>query len=223
MRKQFAGLIALLIVLVLGPSVSLAQNQVHNGESPYVYKATDQPAVCGRRRGARLGELGIKIIDGLRGRIETCTDDKAKLGFRPDQDTTIEHLVSLRRPRLIFLRFGRVRPVEFTIYSLQVTLEAYRLQMDGDYHLILRGESGQTMIAEIRDPESVARSSRFRNEIAEARKDFADIFHPTRRWQTSDTPIKITGIGFWDFPHFQRGAARNSIEIHPVLAIKTAL
>jgi hypothetical protein len=105
---------------------------------------------------------------------------------------------------------------------VQGALEAYRSQLDGDYHLILRGESGQKMIAEIPDPKSVAPSSPFRNEIAQARGDFATIFHPTRRWQTSDMSIKITGVGFWDFPHLQRGTARNTIEIHPVLAVEVA-
>jgi hypothetical protein len=32
-------------------------------------------------------------------------------------------------------------------------------------------------------------------------------------------PITITGVGFFDFPHTQTGAAPNQIELHPVLKV----
>ncbi len=35
----------------------------------------------------------------------------------------------------------------------------------------------------------------------------------------SQTTATITGVGFFDFNHGQRGVARNAIELHPVTAI----
>jgi hypothetical protein len=35
-------------------------------------------------------------------------------------------------------------------------------------------------------------------------------------------PVTITGVGFWDFDHGQRGVAPNAIELHPVLKITGA-
>ena len=38
-------------------------------------------------------------------------------------------------------------------------------------------------------------------------------------FQTADVPVQITGVGMFDFPHGQHGAAPNVIELHPVLKI----
>ena len=32
--------------------------------------------------------------------------------------------------------------------------------------------------------------------------------------------VRVTGVGFFDFAHGQRGAAPNEIELHPVLEIE---
>lgn len=36
-------------------------------------------------------------------------------------------------------------------------------------------------------------------------------------------PIAVTGPAFFDFEHGQSGAARNNVEIHPVLALSGPL
>ena len=38
--------------------------------------------------------------------------------------------------------------------------------------------------------------------------------------QEVSEPVVITGIKFFDFPHFQIGRAKNVIEIHPIMGIE---
>ena len=47
-------------------------------------------------------------------------------------------------------------------------------------------------------------------------------FHPTWSFQNRGEPLQVTvtGVGFFDFYHGQHGAARNPIELHPVLDIE---
>jgi hypothetical protein len=46
----------------------------------------------------------------------------------------------------------RALPVEIVIWRLKVTITALKLEADGDYHLVLQGASGETMIGEIPTP-----------------------------------------------------------------------
>ncbi len=39
------------------------------------------------------------------------------------------------------------------------------------------------------------------------------------QFQTANIPVRVTGVGFFDFHHGQRGVAPNAIELHPVLDI----
>ena len=34
--------------------------------------------------------------------------------------------------------------------------------------------------------------------------------------------VRVTGVGFYDMNHFQRGRSRSCIELHPVLSIEVA-
>lgn len=73
---------------------------------------------------------------------------------------TVEELVTARRPadmpdpatRYDAYQAKRAPPAETTIWRLDVTLIAMKLESDGDYHLVLQGASGQTMIGEIPTP-----------------------------------------------------------------------
>jgi hypothetical protein len=39
-------------------------------------------------------------------------------------------------------------------------------------------------------------------------------------WQPLGAVVRISGVGFWDFPHGQTGAARSYAELHPVTALR---
>jgi hypothetical protein len=38
-------------------------------------------------------------------------------------------------------------------------------------------------------------------------------------FQDVAVPVTVTGLGFFDFAHGQRGVAPNAIELHPVIGI----
>jgi hypothetical protein len=114
----------------------------------------------------------------------------------------------------------RVRPVETTVYVVSATLVQFKREPDGDYHLVLEGDDGSTMIAEIPNPRCVGRSCPFRDRIIDARRAFDARFQVTTSWQHPNVPVVVTGIGFFDLPHGQIRPAPNYIELHPVLGIE---
>jgi len=73
---------------------------------------------------------------------------------------TVEELIGAPRPadmpdpNLLYNAYQakRANPIETTIWRLDVTITAMKLEADGDYHLVLQGASGETMIGEIPTP-----------------------------------------------------------------------
>src|SRR5712692_8678211 len=85
-----------------------------------------------------------------------------KTGQDPDRarvsgtvQTTVEDLISLPRPHDMLpasqdfpqYQQKRAAPDELTIYTLDATITALKSELDGDYHLVLQGASGRTMVA----------------------------------------------------------------------------
>ena len=101
-----------------------------------------------------------------------------------------------------------------------MTLTQYKVETDMDYHLVLRDDAGKTMIAEIPIPSCVGTSSPFHDYIVNARAQFDARFTVTASWHYTNTPVIITGVGFFDVPHGQTGAAPTNIELHPVLDVQ---
>jgi len=109
----------------------------------------------------------------------------------------------------------RLKPVETTTYALTATLVEYRLDEDGNHHLVLSDETGRTVIARIPAPACV-NGSRFAAEIAGARQVFEARFHADAVLRQTATAVEIRGIGFFEYFGDQRGMAPNAIELHPV-------
>ena len=73
---------------------------------------------------------------------------------------TVEELISAPRPQDMANVFQlvpayqshRANPVETTIWQIEVTITAMKSETDGDYHLVLQGASGETMIGEVPTP-----------------------------------------------------------------------
>jgi len=75
------------------------------------------------------------------------------------------------------------------------------------------------MIAEILCPCCVGASGAFTSLIGAARSRFDSFFTPTDKFQPANISVRVAGVGMFDFPHGQIGAAPNYIELHPVLEI----
>src|SRR5690348_7582280 len=97
--------------------------------------------------------------------------DAAAVDLAKTVPTTIEALDALAAP-VTRPDDGRVGDTERTVFRLEATLYAYKLETDGDYHLALRGPGGQTLIAEIPDPDCVGAASPFLAGIRKARAEF---------------------------------------------------
>ncbi len=152
--------------------------------------------------------------------VKTGTDaDVGLVNLQSPTQTTIASLDSLPAPTNLPSN-NRIQPTETTVFQLQATLTEYKLEADSDYHLILSDGSGHTMISEMASPSCVGSSSRLLTGIQNARSEFDARYTPTSSYQTTNVPVTITGIGFFDFFHSQTGVAPNAIELHPVLDIQ---
>jgi hypothetical protein len=159
----------------------------------------------------------------------TCGVDRwsVKTGTDPDAGlvdtsaatlTTIAYLDGLAVPYTP--SNGRAQPTETTMFQLQATLVQYALEADSDYHLVLRDDSGNTMITEIPDPACVDASSPFAAMVKRARAQFDAQYTPAGGFRQANVPVTITGVGFFDTAHGQTGVAPNAVELHPVLDIR---
>jgi Lamin Tail Domain len=150
--------------------------------------------------------------------IKTGTDvDAFLVDLNVVLPTTIAEMRNWTAPSPIPLT-TRVAPQERTVYAVSGTLTDYRLEDDSDYHLVIRDEAGNTIITEIPCPCCVAASPFLTKEI-EARRIFDARFTATGSFQTTNVPVVIRGVGFFDIIHGQRGVAPNGVELHPVLEL----
>jgi hypothetical protein len=93
--------------------------------------------------------------------------------------STVEEMITIPRPSDMAIpteefpafQARRATPVETTIWRLDVMIIALKQEADGDYHLVLQGASGETMIGEIPTPRPpfVATSSPWLANIKAAR------------------------------------------------------
>jgi hypothetical protein len=149
--------------------------------------------------------------------------------------TTIATLCALAVPAVL-PPDGRSQGTEETVWELSATLTGYKHESDGDYHLVIADDQGNTMIAEIPDPAALAPGSFFAAQITAARQAFDEQFglHEAAPAAAAEftsaavapaltrvaESVTLQGLGFFDFAHGQDGVAPNAIELHPVISIE---
>jgi PKD repeat protein len=163
---------------------------------------------------ASSGNCGVE-----RWSVKTGTDaDAGLVNLSSPQTNDIVTLRSWPAPSTIPLN-NRVSPYETTMWVLNATLVEYKLENDSDYHLVIKDDSGNTMIAEIPDPACVGSGSPFGADIQSARAQFDAKYSATTSFHTANIPVQLTGVAMFDFLHGQTGVAPNGIELHPTLGI----
>ena len=173
-------------------------------------------AIC---LGAMTPALQAQSCGVERWSVKTGTDPDAGLvNLSAGTSNTIATLRGWPTPSPIPAN-NRVAPYETTEWVLNATLTSYKSENDSDYHLVLQDAAGNTMIAEIPSPACVGSSSPFLSGITHARSQFDAVYTATSSFQTANVPVRITGIGMFDFLHGQTGVAPNGIELHPVIDI----
>ncbi|MGC2695189.1 MAG: alkaline phosphatase family protein, partial [Candidatus Angelobacter sp.] len=151
--------------------------------------------------------------------VKTGTDaDVGKINLNAPTNTTITAMRAFTAPNPIPPN-NRITGPETTLWVINATLTLFKLESDSDYHLVIQDSSGTTMITEIPSPSCVGAGSPFLPGITNARAEFDAKFTATTSFQTANIPVKITGVGMFDFLHGQTGVAPNGIELHAVLDI----
>ena len=113
---------------------------------------------------------------------------------------------------------ARVAPYETTVWVVHGTLINYKKEADVDYHLVMQDGAGNTIVTEIPCP-CCGIGSPFQAMMANARSTFDSRLTATGSFQNPNIPVRLTGVGFFDFIHGQTGVAPNGIEIHTILSI----
>jgi hypothetical protein len=152
--------------------------------------------------------------------IKTLSDPATSQVVLTPTVTTVEQLQAIPIPGPIELHTPRYA-VEKQTVTVTATLKAAKLETDSDYHVVIAGSTGATMIAEFANPSCVA-NAQFRRTIGGARQAFVRRFGtpPSTHFVTLHGVATLTGVVFLDVLHAQRGVAPNGVEIHPVLGIK---
>ncbi len=199
--------LALLIVVGLATFAAVGARQIYAGHMPREADQSEREPVTGNACGVE------------RWSVKTGTDAGARSvnqGYH--FPTTISRLDALTTPAALPSR-SRVRPVESTVYTLDATLLRYKQEADSDYHLVLT-DGQNTMIAEIPAAYCTGANSPFLSGIRTARYQFSQHYSVENRFKYTHAHVRITGVGFFDFPHGQSGVATNAIELHPVLDVQ---
>jgi hypothetical protein len=152
--------------------------------------------------------------------VKTLSDPAAKNLKITPLPATVEFLRALPVPGPLALHTPRY-PQELQIYTVHATVKGAKLEADSDFHVVITGISGATMIAEFADPACV-KSVTYRGQIDSARKAFVQKYgmSPSTKFMTLLGQATLTGVLFFDTCHGQRGVAPNCAEIHPVLDLK---
>jgi hypothetical protein len=92
-------------------------------------------------------------------------------------------------------------------------------EADYDLHVVVAGLEDTTVTIVVEFPDarcSGACASGYAELYAQARQALENRL---KTWTTDTLRVRIMGVGFFDLPHGQYGAAPNYIELHPVLGI----
>ena len=147
--------------------------------------------------------------------------DAPKVNFTPEE-TTFDVVRKFVRPADLPID-ARVEPVELKTYKLNAVILAYKLETDHDFHIVIADPQNKknTIIAEIVDPgcSRVCQSKQLEKMKAVRDKFVKKLGEPDSSFKDAEIPVTITGVGFFDFRHSQRGVAPNAFELHPVLDV----
>jgi hypothetical protein len=156
--------------------------------------------------------------------VKTLTDRDASTVNLRAKPTTVDALRSFARPSHLPGRRGP--SIERTTYRLSATLVTAKVEADSDVHLVIADprHASHTVIVELPSPSCTHGSAtRVRKRMSRARRAFVGACGqpPSSRFGALSGKATITGVGFFDFKHGQRGVAPNAIELHPVLGFKS--
>jgi hypothetical protein len=146
--------------------------------------------------------------------VKTLSDPDSGRVVRLPVDSTVRALASLPKVPGSLPHDRRIPPHELTVYRVAARLVSVHKMLDGDFHVVIADpESPEVrMIVEIPAPHE-GRTAGLALAFERARK-------VVRQRGAKGRLVRVTGVGFFDYTHWQPGAARNGFELHPVLAVE---
>lgn len=155
--------------------------------------------------------------------IKTLSDtDTAFIHFNNVVRSSVHDQVNMEAP------FGRLNDrlaSETVVYEIECFVIGYKKEPDRDIHVIVEDiNTDETMVIEIMSPDCPEVKNTSRHKLAiELYQWFTENIGVPRTSFTflkDHKRINLTGVGFWDYLHGQKGMANNGREIHPVLSMK---
>jgi hypothetical protein len=151
--------------------------------------------------------------------VKTLADpDAGSVKLNP-KEATVSALRLLTPPSP--LGASRITGVETTTYRVVAALKEFKIEDDGDVHLVIADpKTGGTMIVEFPQLTCTSKAATvLKKRMVAARASLIRACGQpsTSRFTSLAGTATITGVGFFDFKHGQRGVAPNAIELHPVL------
>jgi hypothetical protein len=141
--------------------------------------------------------------EGARISIKRATDPAAaSISLKPVK-TTVEGLLEMARPTALppdlkSQEFEKLRigPLENTTWQVTCTIKEIVLRADGDYYMVIEGDSGARTVVEVPDPR-LCPNSKLIKQIQRVRNILAKRFSPTGQPQQVNQKATITGVGFF--------------------------
>lgn len=166
----------------------------------------------------------LALCSSYRGDVKTLRDPGARqIRDAVDVSVRLSELLQQARPR------DRLRTAqEKQLLAVTGSIVAYKLEDDGDYHVLVREDGTDLIITvELPAPQCV-KGARWEAKMRAARRDLEKLLpsRPTRKMRlVVPIPVHVVGVVFFDKVHVQEqyrahaGAAENGLEIHPALRI----
>lgn len=135
--------------------------------------------------------------------IKLATDPGASKIDRHAKKITIEELLAMKMPGdlkgdLSDHPTDRVDDFENSTYSVDGTIKSIVHRKDGDYYLVVEGESGAQAVVEVPDPK-LCKDSPLKDGIQDARSTLEERYHPTDTPKDVNEKATIEGVGFHGF------------------------
>lgn len=190
-------------------------------------------AATGTSQPATIERPGVHYCAVFRWDVKTLTDPKADTVTSTVVDTTVHDLVTIPQPIKVPEHLPRAgsaefAPMELTTYRIAATLYGWKISADdGDIHLVVHDPAtAESMIVEFPDPKCTDKASAVhRTAMTDARHAIesscpGDLLRTGFHRLTGEATI--TGVGFFDKKHNQKGVATNGIELHPALGFQSS-
>jgi hypothetical protein len=150
--------------------------------------------------------------------LKTLSDPQRNLVNLHPRDTSVAAINALPMPSPTPITRDTV--YERRAWRVKAQVVEFKLEDDADIHMVLYS-AGRYMIAEMPFAGCLPRTTRDRRAVVAARATFVRrCGFPSSDFQSLGAVAFVSGVGFWDVPHGQRGAARNYAELHPVTALR---